>query len=245
MRLILNADDLGLSREVNERVFDLMARRRITSATLLANAPDFDDAIRQVGHFPWCSFGVHLNLTQFFPLSGHPALQSLLAPDGQFHRRAFRGVQFDAALRRAIFQEWLSQVGKIQAAGIKVSHLDSHHDVHVQPRLFWILKRLQRRCGLSKVRLAETLVVPPQRPSRRNFLWNLAVRIIPPSRTTDGFGQFATFLQASPQHLACYRSLELMVHPGHPRFASETEVLSRSWEEGLPFPITLINYHDL
>jgi hypothetical protein len=35
------------------------------------------------------------------------------------------------------------------------------------------------------------------------------------------------------------------VHPGHPRFASETSALLSSWREGLPFPVELISYHEL
>ncbi|MGQ9919949.1 MAG: ChbG/HpnK family deacetylase, partial [Desulfobacca sp.] len=196
-------------------------------------------------HFPWCSFGGHLNLTQFQPLSAAPGLQPLLAANGQLSWPAFRAAHFTAALRQAIFQEWLNQITRLQAAGLRISHLDSHHDVHTQPQLFWTLKRLQRQTGLTKVRLAENLVPAGQRPSRRNLLWNLALRVIPPSRTTDGFGQFTTFFQAFQQDLAGYHTLELMVHPGHPDFAAETALLETPWWQGLPFPVQFINYHEL
>lgn len=245
MRLIINADDLGLSPEVNESIFALMARRRLTSATLLANAPSWEAAVRQAAHFPWCSFGVHLNLTQFQPLSAAPGMLPLLGESGQLSRPAFRAARFTKALRAAILQEWLSQISRLQAAGLKISHLDSHHDVHIQPQLFWTLKRLQRQTGLRKVRLAENLVPAPQHPSRRNVLWNLAMRWIPPSCTTDGFGQFTTFFQAAPQDLARFATLELMVHPGHPDFAVETALLETPWWESLPVPVRFINYQEL
>ena len=93
MRLIINADDLGLSPEVNESIFALMARRRLTSATILANAPYWEVAVRQAAHFPWCSFGIHLNLTQFQPLSAAPGLQPLLAEAGGLSRPAFRAAR--------------------------------------------------------------------------------------------------------------------------------------------------------
>ncbi|MGQ9919950.1 MAG: ChbG/HpnK family deacetylase, partial [Desulfobacca sp.] len=47
MRLIVNADDLGLSPEVNEGIFALMSRRQLTSATILANAPSWEAAVRE------------------------------------------------------------------------------------------------------------------------------------------------------------------------------------------------------
>jgi hypothetical protein len=70
--VIVNADDLGMSREVNDAIFELMSRGRISSATILANAPATRDAARRAQAFPRCSFGVHLNLTQFEPLTGGP-----------------------------------------------------------------------------------------------------------------------------------------------------------------------------
>jgi predicted glycoside hydrolase/deacetylase ChbG (UPF0249 family) len=65
MLLIVNADDLGASEPINEEIFRLMESGLVTSATLMANAPAFHHAIKQIRHFPNCSFGVHLNLTAF------------------------------------------------------------------------------------------------------------------------------------------------------------------------------------
>lgn len=245
MRIIVNADDLGLSPEVNERIFDLMAQRRLTSATILANAPHWAEAVRRIPQFPYCSFGVHLNLTQFRPLTDAAALRPFLDESGQFSLPLFRATRLTAALRRAVYQEWSAQINRLQAAGLRISHLDSHHDVHVRLPLFWTLKRLQRTLGIRKVRLAENLLAAGQPPPRRTVLWNLAVRLVPPSRTTDGFGQFAALFQAPPHRLASWRSLELMAHPAHPHFAAETALLETSWWTGLPFPVQLISYLEL
>ena len=45
MRVIVNADDFGLNACVNDRILDLMSRRRITSATLIANSPAVEEAV--------------------------------------------------------------------------------------------------------------------------------------------------------------------------------------------------------
>jgi chitin disaccharide deacetylase len=81
MQVIVNADDLGMSREVNEAIFDLMARGRVTSASLLANAPATEEAIRTIPKFPQCSFGAHLNITEYEPLCRAADLLGLL--DGE------------------------------------------------------------------------------------------------------------------------------------------------------------------
>jgi hypothetical protein len=66
-----------------------------------------------------------------------------------------------------------------------------------------------------------------------------------PSRTTSGFTDFSTFLQAAPSLAGRYPTLEVMVHPGHPRYASETSTLLSSWRGHLPFPLKLISYQEV
>src|SRR5215510_14305421 len=83
MQVIVNADDLGMSREVNEAIFDLMARGRVTSASLLANAPATEEAIRTIPKFPHCSFGAHLNITEYEPLCRSANLLGLLDGEGK------------------------------------------------------------------------------------------------------------------------------------------------------------------
>ena len=73
-RLIVNADDLGASDVVNDAIFREIEKGRVTSSTFLANGPGVDKAAKAAKQFPHVSFGVHLNLTEYYPLSGDPAL---------------------------------------------------------------------------------------------------------------------------------------------------------------------------
>ena len=84
--IIVNADDLGMSAAVNEATFDLMSRGRISSATLLANAPAAREAACRAAAFPDCSFGVHLNVTQFEPLTKGSGARLLVDERGQMTR---------------------------------------------------------------------------------------------------------------------------------------------------------------
>ena len=84
IRIIVNADDLGFNPAVNSAIFELIAAGRVTSATLLANGPAAEEAMAQAAATRGASFGVHLNATQFRPLTGAPALKPLLGDDGNF-----------------------------------------------------------------------------------------------------------------------------------------------------------------
>src|SRR5437879_1691774 len=142
MRIIINADDLGYSRDVNERVFSLIEARKVTSATLLANGPWYEQAASQLRSYPYASFGVHLNVTEFVSLSSTRALRCILDSKGCF-RGDVRAFNLDSSLREAIYREWCAQVNRVIQSGIPVSHFDSHHHVHTIPCLFLVLKRLQ------------------------------------------------------------------------------------------------------
>ena len=246
MRLIINADDLGRSREVNDAIADLFAEGIITSATLMANAPFLEDAISKIPAACRRALGVHLNITEFRPLTAHPAWQGWVDEQGCFSLQAFRIKPLSSKLKDAIYAEWTAQINRVRALGIIVSHLDSHHDVHMDWRLFGVLKRLQYRTGLRKVRLAENLSVGLHQFLWKNRLWNWALRCFPPTAiTTSGFTTFATFLKAVGQGRLPYASLEVMVHPGHPNFSKETSLLKEPWRQTLSLPVELISYCDL
>jgi predicted glycoside hydrolase/deacetylase ChbG (UPF0249 family) len=245
MRLIINADDLGSSPHTNEAILALMAERVITSATILANAPYVEEAVSQIPRFPWCSFGVHLNLTQYDPLTREASLRPLMDHHHLFDLAAFKRARLNRAAKQAIFAEWSAQIQRLQSLGVRLSHLDSHHDVHTDPRLFLTLIKLQRRWGIKKVRLAKNIYPLPGMAPVRNLGWNLAWRYLTGSRTTDGFTEFGTFVEAARHRLLPYKTVELMVHPGHPHFAVETALLQSAWQGALPLPVNLISYQEL
>ena len=245
MRLIINADDLGRTLEVNEAIFSLMDRGLVTSATLMANSPFVEEAIAKLSCFPRCSFGIHLNVTEFSPLSSQPAFGSLLDQAGNFSLSRFRKAVLLRPLRQAILNEWSAQVRKLRSYGLAISHIDSHHGVHTEGRLLGVLKRLQYKFGIRKVRIRETFTSFPGQLLLRGRCWNIALQLVYPTRTTSGFTDFSTFLQAAPSLAERYPTLEVMVHPGHPHFVSETSNLLSSWREHLPFPVELISYKEI
>jgi hypothetical protein len=246
VRLIINADDLGRSPEINDAIADLFVKGLITSATLMANAPYLEDAIRKIPIEFRQALGVHLNITEFRPLTEHPGWQGWVDNQGFFTFQALQEKPITSLLKEAILAEWTEQINQVQAYGLAVSHLDSHHDVHTDSRLFLVLKRLQYRFRLRKVRLAENLVVGRHQLFLKNRLWNWALRCCPPGAvTTAGFAQFAIFLQEGRHGRLPYPSLEVMVHPGHPQFPGEIQLLKEPWRETLSFPVELISYNDL
>lgn len=233
MQVVVNADDLGASPEVNEAVFAMMERGRVSSATLMANGPAIEAALQDARRFPRCSFGIHLNLTQYAPLTRAPGLGPVLE-DGALDRARLLRAPRVPSLVWAAFEEWSAQVSRVRDAGLPVSHFDSHHHVHTIPFLLPALKALMVRFGVRCVRVSKNLYTPAMRPSRRKLLekdvFNAALRhALPRARTTRRFTEYQTFFDLAQTGAAMgAASIELMVHPGVPsdHFRQESELLA-------------------
>src|SRR5215212_9818878 len=83
-RLIVNADDYGLSPGVNAGVLAAHRRGLVTSATLMANMPAVAAAVAATP--PTLALGLHLNLTTGEPCAGAERVPSLVDGSGRFLR---------------------------------------------------------------------------------------------------------------------------------------------------------------
>jgi predicted glycoside hydrolase/deacetylase ChbG (UPF0249 family) len=244
--VVINADDLGMDREVNDATFGLMARGRITSATILANAPATLEAARGALRFPRWSFGVHLNLTQFEPLTGGADARALVDGRGRMSRANERATP---ARVRAAYRELCAQVERVASLGVRISHLDSHNHVHTRPAYFPVLKAIQKRYGIRHVRLTKTFYAPdnpcPPHLLRKKRAYNAALRSIYLTQTTGDFSEFLTYYRAEPAIQRSIHSIELMVHPGASSAADEAAIVGCDWIAGTGLPIELISYREV
>ena len=61
-QLIINADDFGISNSANQAVFAAFKNGVLTSTSIMANAPAFENAINMIPELKGISIGVHLNI---------------------------------------------------------------------------------------------------------------------------------------------------------------------------------------
>jgi predicted glycoside hydrolase/deacetylase ChbG (UPF0249 family) len=247
-RAIVNADDLGCAPDVNRAIFELIERGRVTSATLMANGPAVEEAARELKKYPRASFGVHLNLTEFAPLAPSEGLAPVLGADGKFNDN-IRRIRLDGSIKTAILTEWCAQVDRLRALGVNLTHFDSHHHVHTVAGLFPVLKTLQSRYGIRRVRLTRNLYDAGQklRPGLRpaKGVWNMALRHIYSTRTTTTFTSLESFHSQVRHGYKPAGTIELMVHPGNKDFVDETSLLAGPWIETVEPRMELISYHEL
>lgn len=165
-RVVLNADDFGLAPAHTRRVAALRAKGLLTDVSLLATGTSFDEAalgLRGAGLF---EAGVHLCITGGEqPVSAPRDVPSLLA-GGSFraHWPAVLLALAAGRIRRAeVEREWEAQIARTEGAGLRVTHLDSHQNLHLHPFLFPVAVALARRFRVPFVR-APRADDPPGRP---------------------------------------------------------------------------------
>ncbi len=157
-RLIVNADDFGFTAGVNRAIAEAHARGIVTSSTLMARGPAFDDAVRLAKQLPRLSVGCHVVL-----IDGEPVLDAAHLPtitSGNSAPPRFRDGLLSFAARALagrldpgeIEAETSAQIRKIQSAGITVSHVDSHKHTHLFPAVLRPMLRAARACNVRAIR---------------------------------------------------------------------------------------------
>lgn len=155
-RLIINADDFGLTLGVNRAITELHQAHVLTSATLMATGAAFNDAVVIAHANPSLGVGCHVVLTDGEPVSSPDSIPSLLGSDGKNFRPSLP--DFMQALVRGsireedIEREALAQVEKLQHAGIAVTHLDTHKHTHLFPAVARPLLRVAQQCSIGAIR---------------------------------------------------------------------------------------------
>ncbi len=154
IRLIVNADDFGVSERVNEGI--ILAHRSgiVTAASLMAVGRAFDHAVQCCRRVPELDVGVHLTLVAEKPLL--QGTSSLTGDDGRlppsigvFLRRCLAG-----SIRMADIQAELSaQIERVLDHGLPATHIDSHQHVHALPGMAQLALRLSDRYRIPFVRV--------------------------------------------------------------------------------------------
>jgi len=223
--IIINADDFGYSLTVNQAILRSFERKFVNSTSLMANMAGFDDAINIMNRHTVMQgrVGVHLNLTEGYPvtrlLHGLPVFCDDSGRLVYDRRRPL--IRLGRKEKDGLYGELKAQLEKVLSAGIRPTHLDSHHHVHTEWAIAPLVCRLAREYGIRRIRLTRNMG-PVGHCSRRIYKrvfnrWYLGRHS--GFANTDYFGDIADinchakadgrgFIMLLPG-----RSYEVMVHP--------------------------------
>jgi chitin disaccharide deacetylase len=155
-RLIVNADDFGLTRGVNRAILELHRSGALTSATLMAKAAATEDAIEIARATPSLGVGCHIVLADGEPvLPPHDVPTLAGSPGGQFQPTLgkFLSRILTGRIRPSeIEAEAAAQIAFLQSRGLRLTHVDTHKHVHVFPSVLRPVLRAARAAGIRAVR---------------------------------------------------------------------------------------------
>ncbi len=162
-RVVVSADDFGLTEAVNEAVERAHLEGGLTQASLMVAAPAAADAVARARWLPSLAVGLHLVVVDGDSVLGHAALPRITDADGRFPRRqvalAMR-YAFSGAARRELAAEIRAQFAAYAATGLVLHHADAHKHMQMHPVVARLMMQIGREFGLARVRAPAE---PPER----------------------------------------------------------------------------------
>jgi chitin disaccharide deacetylase len=155
--LIINADDFGLSTGANLGIIRAWQQGILTSTSLMVGGAAFEEAVALAKENPGLQVGLHLTLVQgrsVLPRQGFPALVDDRCDFGNDPVLAGMRYFFLKPLRKQLHREIEAQIVKCLEAGLRLSHLDGHLNIHMHPVVFDILTELMPKYGIETFRLS-------------------------------------------------------------------------------------------
>jgi chitin disaccharide deacetylase len=151
--LVIHADDLGMNHSVNRAIFEALEKGWVTSASILVPCPWFPEVAKWAKEHPNADVGIHQALNsewtsfRWGPVSSKDKVPSLMDPDG------YLPLETEAVTKNAklpeVEAELHAQIDRAQAAGIHLTHLDTHMGaLFGSPELYKLYQKMGYAYGL-------------------------------------------------------------------------------------------------
>ncbi len=235
MKIVLNADDFGLSSDTVRATVECFESGCLTSASIMAGMPATGEAVSFALEHPQYSYGVHLTFVgdgEERPVAGAEAVPDLVDERGRFPRT--NTVRLRALMRRLpaaqLDREIDAQISAIRDLGVPVSHVDSHRHLHKYAPFRAALARVLPRFGIERVRNVQDLYLRRPLGSPTYWLGGVWRRGLMRTFTTTSHFYMATSagdadwspLLARLEPVGADTTLEVGAHPGY----------AESWRDG-------------
>jgi chitin disaccharide deacetylase len=155
-RLIINGDDFGSSREVNEAVILAHRRGLLTSASLMVSGQAYEHAVILANENPRLAVGLHVTCAAGRPVMRPSEIPHIVGKDGAFlSDPAMAGLRyfFCRSARKELFKEIAAQFERFSQSGLNFSHVDSHCHLHMHPVVLDAVVEISERYRVKSLRV--------------------------------------------------------------------------------------------
>jgi len=157
-QLIVNADDFGMSEEVNDAIIRAHRDGVLTSTSLMVSGDAFEQAVKLAKENPRLAIGIHLVTVVGKSVLPKREIPSLVDDEQNFSNNpTAAGLKyfFSPQSRREIRKEIAAQFERFQATGLRLSHIDGHLHLHVHPVIFNTALQLGIKYGARRMRVPD------------------------------------------------------------------------------------------
>jgi len=155
-RLIVSADDFGLSPGVNAGILEAHRDGILTDASLMVTGTACAEAVELARATPTLAVGLHLVLVQGRAAAPADTVPTLVDGNGMFRNQpVLNGFRyfFTPGIRTQLEREIRAQLDTYAGTGLPLSHVDGHLTIHMHPTVLSILLRLAPQYGIRALRL--------------------------------------------------------------------------------------------
>jgi len=210
MRLIVNADDFGISKAVNLGILEAHKNGVISSTSMICNMEAAEHGAELLKDYPNLGVGIQFVLTSGFPLA--EGVDSLVDEIGRFRNiykiEGFMAIEEFRTIED-IRKEFRCQMDKFLSFGIEPTHINSRHHIHGVNKVFEVVKEFALEYNI------------PVRALKEIGEENL-IGIKRTEGYTQGFYGDPRDIKISPEAFIStieknkkFESLEIMCHPGY------------------------------
>ncbi|MCK5136587.1 MAG: ChbG/HpnK family deacetylase [Bacteroidales bacterium] len=254
MKIIINADDFGISANVNQTTLMLHRKGIVSSTSLMANGGRFNEAVNSSKECPNLGIGVHLCLDG--PFNSGIDYQTIIDKDKeQFFEKeqVIQKINNNAFDHTEIFNEYCWQIEKVLDHRIKISHLDHHHHLHLYLPILKLVIKAAKKYDIPYIRSQRLTTCKPK--SYMNTLYRNIHQLYLNLRLRSVGGYFDTALEDCPDFEINYNRLirlmnkkrgiiEIVLHPVQEDDPETVFYTSQKVMELLSVQ-EIINYHHL
>jgi len=150
-RVIINADDFGITEGVNRAIAELAEAERITSTSVMSNMPLCEEITNLKGKI---GIGVHINLTTGRSAAKGSLVPSLINESGEFFDLStlLKRMRYGQIDQGEVEVEFYAQIKRLLDFGIQPDHINSHTSVLKYPFFMKIAKKVSVDCAIPAVR---------------------------------------------------------------------------------------------
>jgi hopanoid biosynthesis associated protein HpnK len=155
-RVIISADDFGMSVEVNEAIEIAHRQGLLSTASLMVAGAAAQDAVERAKRLPSLNVGLHLVTIEGPATLSHAELPLITGPDGWLSSSQLGlGVEYFCLPegRRELTREITAQFEAFRRTGLRLDHANAHKHMHLHPTVGRLMIEIGKRYGLNAVRI--------------------------------------------------------------------------------------------